>query len=172
MDLDTKTKIIFSLVRNNGQTFSELLQSAPTNRDSLSKGLDAWKKEGLIKQEDRLYYFSTKIKNPLLLSLNDSHTIVKQLDGFMDKIKKMYNPFPLSSSVLSQTVALQLLLKLERYSTPKLTSREKLEFELFSDIFDATIELIFEILRKKDPRKIKKVKTAIIKTTLGSNLKF
>ena len=170
MGLQTKEKIIFALVRKNGQTFTELLQNANTNRDSLSKGLGTWREEDVIKKDDRLYYFSTNIKNPLLLSLKDSYTIIKHLDGFVEKIKKMGNPFPSSCKMICSIMGLQIVLKLERYTVPKLTKREKLEFDLFADIFDAATELIFEVLRKKDKHKTQTLKMALVKTIFGQKL--
>ena len=44
-ELETREKIIFALVRKNGQTFTELKKNAPTNHDSLSRGLKVLKKE-------------------------------------------------------------------------------------------------------------------------------
>jgi len=167
--LETKEKIIFALVRKNGQTFTELLQNAKTNHESLSRGLNTLKKENLIKQDDRLYYFSTKKKNPLLLSLNESYTMAKQLDGFIDKMEKTENPFPPCSKVINQTLKLQTLLKVERYTSPKLTKREKLEFDIFNDIFDAVLELLFKILLK-DPRKTKNLKMVLFKTIFNQKL--
>ncbi len=159
-DLDTRTRIIFALVRKNGQTFTELLHSIipKTNHDSLSKGLNFLKEDGLIKQEGRLYYFSTKIKNPLLLSLKGSYTMAHHLEGFNDEIKEMEDPFPITGMKIYNILLLQTRLNLERYTTPKLTKREKLEFDLFTDIFDAEIELMFKILQKMDARKTRKLK--------------
>lgn len=169
MELQTKEKIIFALVRKNGQTFTELLENANTNRESLSNWLTTLQREGLIKKDDRLYYFSTKIKNPLLLSLKESYTMAKQLDGFIDKMEKIKNPFPPCSKVINQTIKLQALLKLERYASPKLTKREKLEFDLFDDTFDAVLESLFDILRK-DPRKTKNLKMTLFKTIFNQKL--
>jgi len=163
--LATREKIIFALVHKNGQTFTELLQgiTPKTNHDSLSRGLNVLKKEKLIKNDDGLYYFSTDIKNPLLLSLKGSYNMANKLEGFVEKIKKMNNPFPLSYEMIYNIMGLEIILKLERYTTPKLTKREKLEFDIFTDIFDAIIELIFKILQKKNLRKTQALKTSLIK---------
>jgi len=116
----------------------------------------------LIKKDNKLYYFSTEIKNPILLSLKGSYTIAKTLEGFLEKIKKIENPFSLSRDMIYRIMGLQIMLKLERYSTPKLTKREKLEFDLFADIFDAVTELIFKILRK-DPKQTINLKKSMFK---------
>ena len=65
--------------------------------------------------------------------------------------------------MIHQIIALQTSLKLERYSSSKLTKRDKLEFDLYNDLFDTTIELIFDTLRKRNPRKTKELKVALDK---------
>jgi len=159
--LDTKERIISALFRKNGQTNKELLDNAKTNHDSLSRILKELKKEEMIEQEGRLYYFSTKIKNPLLLSLKGAYNMSMELGGFIDEIKKMEDPFSITSMKIHVILLLQTALKLERYAAPNLTKREKLEFELFTDIFDAEIELMFKILRKKHPKKTRNLKNLL-----------
>lgn len=163
MKLDTKDKIIFALVRKHGQTFTELLKTAKTNRDSLSRGLKALKKD-LIKNENGLYFFSSDMKNKELLSLKGSYEKAIELEDFLQNVKTTkYNPFPKSLVMIHSIIGLQTFLKLERYSSLKLTKRDKLEFDLYNDIFDATIELIFDTLRKRDPRKTKELKSTLTK---------
>jgi len=167
VELTTRDKIIFALVNKNGQRFTELHEDPNTkkqkiNRDSLARGLNNLEKEKIIEKIDGLYYFSTEIKNPLLLSLNGCYTVAKKLDGFIEDMKKIEDPFPRCKAMITSIILLQIKLKIERYSTPKLTAREKLEFDLFSDIFDAVIESIFDLLRKK-PRKLLILKEELMK---------
>lgn len=162
MLLLTKDKIIFALVNKNGQTFKELRASARTNDNSLTRGLEALAKDKLIKQEGKLYYFSTTIRNRLLGSLEGSYSMAKNLEGFMEKLKVSNTPFQISLKMIYKILVLQSMLRVERYSTQKLTKRDKLEFDLYNDIFDAIIEMIFDVLRKKkDPHKFQ-----ILKETL------
>ena len=161
--LETKERVIFALVRKPGQTFSELRQSAKTNDNSLTRALIRLKKDNLIKKEDSLYYFSTDIKNHVLLSLKGSYSMVKRLDGFLDELRIKTNPFPSSRAMIRSIIELQIILKLERYSIPKLTKREALEFDLFDDIFNAVLEMIFEILRKKDSKQTQSLKNVVSK---------
>ena len=63
--LDTRNKIIFGLARKDGQQFKELIKSANTNHDSLSRGLKVLLKEKLIVKDENKYYFSTNIKNKI-----------------------------------------------------------------------------------------------------------
>jgi len=93
------------------------------------------------------------MKNPLLLSLKGCYTVIKKLDGFIEDMKIIEDAFPPCKAMIASIILLQIKLKIERYSTLKLTGREKLEFDLLNDIFDAMIESIFDLLRKK-PRKL------------------
>ena len=169
--LETKDKIIFALVRKKGQTFTELLKTAPTNRDSLSRGLTALKKDKLIKNENGLYFFSTDMKNQVLLSLKGSYEMANQLEDYLQKIKIVkLDPFPSSLEMIHRIIGLQIFLKLERYSSSKLTKRDKIEFDLYNDLFDTTIELIFDTLRKRNPRKTKELKSTLIKKLFPSKV--
>ena len=159
--LDTREKIIFGLVRKNGQQFKELIKSANTNHDSLSRGLKGLLKEELIVKDENKYYFSTNIKNKILKSLGSSYTLAKSLDSFGDSLEHDDNPFPKSISKISEIIRLQIILRVERFGTPKLSKREKLEFDLYFDIFDATLEWIFDILRKKDSKKTQQLKLSL-----------
>jgi len=159
--LDTREKIIFALVRQNGQQFKELIKSANTNHDSLSRGLKGLLKEDLIVKDKNKYYFSTNIKNKILKSLGSSYTLAKSLDSFAYSLEHDDNPFPESIRKISEILRLQIILRLERFATPKLTKREKLEFDLYFDIFDATLGWIFDILRKKDLKKTQQLKLSL-----------
>lgn len=158
MKQDTRTKVIFALVRKNGQTFTELLESADTNRDSLSKILKVLDREKIIKKDDVLYYFSTDIKNRVLLDMKGAYHIATQMDGFLDRLEKSNNSVNEGAAMLQRTVAIRNTLQIEHYTSLKLTKREKLEFELFDDIFEAVIESIFEIIKKQSPQKLKRLK--------------
>ena len=169
--LETKDKIIFALVRKKGQTFTELLKTARTNRDSLSRGLTALKKENLIKNEDGLYFFSSDMKNQVLLSLKGSYEIAIEFEDFLQKIKiAKLDPFPSSLEMIHRIFALHTILKLERYSSLKLTKRDKMEFDLYNDLFDSEIELIFDTLRKRNPRKTKELKSTLFKKLFPSKV--
>lgn len=159
--LDTREKIIFGLVRQNGQQFKELIKSANTNHDSLSRGLKGLLKDNLIVKDKDKYYFSTNIKNKILKSLGSSYTLAKSLDSFAYSLERDDNPFPESIRKISEILRLQIILRLERFATPKLTKREKLEFDLYFDIFDATLGWIFDILRKKDLKKTQQLKLSL-----------
>jgi len=164
MELQTREKVIFALIRKNGQTFTELLESAKTNRDSLSRSIKILKdNEKLIKKDqDNLYHFTTNLRNSVLRSLPGVYTMTKDLDVFIDFIKKDNNPFDKTKEMINGILGIQLRLKIERYSAKKLTRRDKLEFDLLSDVFDASIELIFEMLYMKNENQTKKMKKSLI----------
>lgn len=163
MKQTAKDKIIFALVRKDGQTFTSLLAEADTNRDSLAKGLIILKKEKLVKKDqDGLYHFTTELKHPIFSSFPDAYTIMKNLNGFLEGIEKDGNPFHKSVEMIYHIMRLQMILKLERYSSPKLTKRDNLEFDLFFYITDAATQLIFEILYKRNPKRTETLKNYLL----------
>jgi len=161
-ELDTRGRILFELLKKHGQTFTELETNAKTNHNTLARIIKILKKEEIIKNIDGKYHFSTTIKNPVLRSLKGVHTMVYHLDKFLDDLKNMENPFPEGTLKIHDILLLQVLLKLERYSSSRLTKREKIEFDFFDDIFNAITELIFTVLEKKNPRKTKPIKEFLI----------
>ena len=76
--------------------------------------------------------------------------------------KNKNEPVKKSINRIAEIIKLQIILKLERYGTSKLSKRYKLEFELYFDIFDWVLGLIFDILRKKDPKKTEGLKISMI----------
>lgn len=168
MELQTREKIIFALVVKHGQRFTDLLTTAKTNRDSLSRGITSLEKDKLIKKDGGLYDFTDDIKNPVLCSLKGVYTDTKKFSDLIDELKTDKNPIGKGTAIIFGIMKALIVLKLERYSGVQLTKRDKLEFELYSDLFDAIIETIFDILRKKNkPRQIENLKLYLTNLLCG-----
>ena len=66
----TIDRVIFSLVRKNGQTYTELQKSAKSNQNSLTISLKYLVTEKIItKDENKKYFFSVEIRNKVLNKL-------------------------------------------------------------------------------------------------------
>ena len=162
--LTTRERVIFALVRKDGQLNKELIKSATTNHNSLSITLKQLQKEKIIvKKEDR-YYFSTKLENTTLKALGSALTVIKSLDNFGEMLETSNDPFKEGVPKISEIVRLQMVLRFERYAVEKLTKRDKLEFDIYFDILDASLEWIFKILRKNNPAKTNNLKYFLIKS--------
>ncbi|MBT4327628.1 MAG: hypothetical protein HOD60_12125 [Candidatus Nitrosopelagicus sp.] len=163
----TRERVIFALVRKDGQQNKELIKSADTNNNSLAIVLKQLQKEKIIvKKEDR-YYFSTELENTTLKALGSAYSITHSLDGFGEMLSVSTDPFPKGIEKISEIIRLQIVLRVERFAVPKLTKRDKLEFDIYFDVLDASLQWIFEILRKKDPNKTDHVRIGLIRTMDG-----
>lgn len=161
----TKDRVIFALVRQDGQLNKELIKSAITNNNSLAIVLTQLLKDEIIEKKDNRYYFSTKLENTALKALGSAYTIVHALDRFGEMLKELDDPFPKGIEKISEIIRLQIVLRLERYGTPKkLTKRDKLEFDIYFDVLDGVLEWIFEILKKKSENKTNKVRIELMGT--------
>ncbi len=168
VELATRERVIFALVRQDGQLNKELIKNANTNHNSLSIVLKGLLKDNIIdKDEDGRYWFSTELENNTLKALGSAYSIAHSLDGFAEMLSVSTDPFPKGIEKLFEVVRLQMMLRLERYAVTKLTKRDKLEFDIYFDVFDAVLEWIFDILRKKDPKKTNIVKIKLISTLAG-----
>ena len=168
--LTTRERIIFALVRKDGQLNKELIKNADTNHNSLSIELKKLENDNIIEKtvEDNRYWLSTKLENKVLNALGSAYTVLKSMDAFGEELKKDDNPFKKGSAKITEIIRLLVMLRLERFATPKqeLTKRDKLEFDLYFDMFDALLEWIFEILNK-DEKKTKFLKIELMKSVRG-----
>ena len=159
----TRERVIFALVRKDGQLNKELIDNANTNHNSLSIVLKGLKHDNIIvKDKENKYWFSTKLGNRTLKALGSSYTMAHSLDRFLNDLENDNEPVKKSVDRIAEIIKLLIILKLERYGTSKLSKRDKLEFELYFDIFDWVLGLIFDILRKKDPKKTEGLKISMI----------
>ena len=74
------------------------------------------------------------------------------------------DPFKEGSKKISEIIRLQMVLRIERYSVEKLTKRDKLEFDIYFDMLDASLELIFKILREHNETKTNSLRYHFIKS--------
>lgn len=168
--LATRERVIFALLRKDGQRNKELLakDSADTNHNSLAKVLtDLQTDKIIVKDKENRYWFSTKLENNVLKALGSAYTIAKSLDRFSDDLANSNDPFKPGIEKIGEILRLQVMMRVERYAVPKLTKRDKLEFDIYFDIFDAVLEWIFDILRKKDAKKTDILRMQLIKTMSG-----
>ena len=89
--------------------------------------------------------------------------MAKKLDGFVDGLKTGRVPFEVGGQMIGHILLMQSRLRVERYSSLKLSKRDKLEFDLYGDIYDAILEMIFDVLRKRDRIKFSKLKKELMK---------
>ena len=163
----TRERVIFALVRKNGQLNKELIKSAKTNNNSLAIVLKQLQKEKIVEKKDNRYYFSTELENTTLKALGSAYDITHSLSRFIDDLETKDNPFKQGIEKISEILRLIVMLRVEKYAVPKLSQRDKLEFDIYFDVFDATLELVFSILRKKDKKKTDLLRMQLIKTMSG-----
>ncbi len=169
--IPTRERVIFALVRKNGQLNKELIKNAETNNNSLAIVLKGLLKEKIIvKDEEKRYYFTTELENTTLKALGSAYSITHSLDGFAEMLAVSTDPFPKGIEKIFEVIRLQMMLRVERFAVPKLTPRDKLEFDIYFDVFDMTLEWIFEILRKKSKSKTNLVRIKLI-SSLGGKKK-
>jgi len=164
VELATRERVIFALVKKDGQLNKELIKNAKTNHNSLSITLKQLQKEKIIVKEEDKYYFSTKLENTALKALGSALTVIKSLDNFGEMLETSNDPFKEGVPKISEIVRLQMVLRIERYGVEKLTKRDKLEFDIYFDMLDASLEWIFEILRKNNPTKTDNLRYHFIKS--------
>jgi len=161
-DTTTKDRVIFSLVRKNGQTYTELIKSAKTNHNTLAKTLKQLQLEHIIvKSKDNQYLFSFEVRNKTLKRLPRAYDLAAEFEDFTRKLNdevSLIKIFVAAELKLQELLRAQIMIKMERYASIKLTSRDKLEFDLYGDIIDGCIDYIFEIANKKSPQKTKLMK--------------
>ncbi len=168
--IPTRERVIFALVRKNGQLNKELIKEADTNNNSLAIVLKQLQKENIIEKKEDKYYFSTELENTTLKALGSAYSITHSLDGFAEMLAVSTDPFPKGIEKIFEVIRLQMMLRVERFAVPKLTPRDKLEFDIYFDVFDMTLEWIFEILRKKSKSKTNLVRIKLI-SSLGGKKK-
>ncbi|MBT4326613.1 MAG: hypothetical protein HOD60_06860 [Candidatus Nitrosopelagicus sp.] len=158
----TRDRVIFALFRKNGQLNKELIKEAKTNHNSLSLTLKQLQKEKIIVKEDDRYYFSTEIEHPSLKALGSAFSILKDLDIFIELLDTATDPFKEGAKKISEIIRLQIVLRVERFAVEKLTKRDKLEFDIYFDMLDASLELIFKILRDNNETKTNSLRYHLI----------
>ena len=164
VELATRERVIFALVKKEGQLNKELIKSATTNHNSLSITLKQLQKEKIIVKEDDKYYFSTELEHPSLKALGSAFTVLTSLDNFGEMLEISNDPFKKAVPKISEIIRLQMVLRIERYGVEKLTKRDKLEFDLYFDMLDASLELIFKILREHNETKTNSLRYHFIKS--------
>jgi len=163
MKQPTRTKVIFALANKNGLLNKELIKRAKTNHNSLAKVLKVLQKEEIIvKDKENRYWFSTNLENKMLQTLGSASTEVYYFGNFMDNLKNSERPFQKSSDKIGDMIKLLVILKIERYATPKLTKRDKLEFDLYFDLIENELKEIFDFLKKKDKKKTNDLRLAML----------
>jgi hypothetical protein len=160
----TRERVIFALFRKDGQLNKELIKEAKTNHNSLSITLKQLQKEKIIVKEDDRYYFSDELEHPSLKALGSAFSTLKDLDIFIELLDTSTDPFKEGSKKISEIIRLQMVLRIERYSVEKLTKRDKLEFDIYFDMLDASLELIFKILREHNETKTNSLRYHFIKS--------
>jgi len=162
----TKERVIFTLVRNNGQLYKELIKSAKTNQNSLTITLRQLEADKIIKKNDKdnKYYFSVQLRNKVLKALPRAYDLAVLFTIFSETLEKEENKihvFTIGGSKLYELIRLQIMIKIERYAAVKLTKRDKLEFDLYADLIDGCIEWIFRVMKKMDAKKTQKLKRVL-----------
>ena len=161
----TIDRVIFSLVKKNGQTYTELQKSAKSNQNSLTISLKYLVKENILtKDENKKYFFSLEIRNKELKKLPRAYDFAKEFEMFIDELnreKSLPILFGLAESKLKQLLRAQFLIKMERYTAIKLTKRDKLEFDLYDEMLDDCLYYIFSIAKKADPKRTQLMKKHI-----------
>jgi hypothetical protein len=168
VELATRERVIFALVRKEGQLNKELIKSATTNHNSLSITLKQLQKEKIVVKEEDKYYFSTELEHPSLKALGSARTILDSLDNFGEMLETSNDPFREGAPKISEIIRLQIVLRIERYGVEKLTKRDKLEFDIYFDMLDASLEWIFQILRKNNPTRTDNLRYFLIKSMRAS----
>jgi hypothetical protein len=78
-------------------------------------------------------------------------------------LETVTDPFKEGVPKISELIRLQIVLQVERYSVEKLTKRDELEFDIYFDMINASLEWIFKILRKKNETKTNSLRIHLIK---------
>ncbi len=125
------------------------------------------KEKIIVKDEEKRYYFTTELENTTLKALGSAQTVIHSLDGFAEMLAVSTDPFPKGIEKIFEVVRLKMILQIERYAVPKLTPRDKLEFDIYFDVLDMTLEWIFKILKKKSKSKTNIVKIKLISSLAG-----
>ena len=154
----TKERVIFALVRKDGQLNKDLIKNANTNNNSLAIVLKQLQEDKIVVKKDKRYYFSTELENTTLKALGSAYSIIHSLDRFAENLEKEDDPFKQGVEKISEILRLSVMLRVERFAVPKLTKRDELEFDLYFDVFDAALKWIFKILRKKGLKKTEHLK--------------
>lgn len=163
----TRERVIFALVKKDGQLNKELIKTAKTNNNSLAIVLKQLQKENIVEKKDNKYYFSTELENTTLKALGSAYTITHSLDRFAEDLEKEDDPFKQGIEKISEILRVLVMLRVERYAVPKLSQRDKLEFDIYFHVFDATLQWIFSILRNKNEKKTDLLRIQLIKTMAG-----
>ena len=161
--LTTRERVIFALIRKEGLLNKELIKEATTNHNSLSITLKQLQKEKIIVKDEDKHYFSTKLEHPSLKALGSAFTVLTSLDRFGEMLETVTDPFKEGVPKISELIRLQIVLQVERYSVEKLTKRDELEFDIYFDMINASLEWIFKILRKKNETKTNSLRIHLIK---------
>ncbi len=164
VDDSTRNRIVFALVTKDGQLNKELLKNAKTNHNSLSIVLTKLMKDKIIEKKEDRYYLSTQLENTSLKALGSAFSVMKSLEHFGDMLEVSTDPFKHAIPKISEIIRLQMVLKIERFSAPKLTKRDLLEFETYFEILDAALRWIFVILRKESKTKTNMLRIEFIRS--------
>jgi hypothetical protein len=163
VELPTRERVIFALVRKDGQLNKELIKNAKTNHNSLSLTLKQLQKDNIIVKEDDKYYFSSELEHPSLKALGSAFSTITSLDRFGETLETVTDPFKEGVPKISELIRLQIVLQVERFAVEKLTKRDELEFDMYFDMISASLEWIFKILRKKNETKTNSLRLHLIK---------
>ncbi len=163
INLTTRERVVIALVKNNGQLYKELINSAKTNQNSLTITLKQLRTDKIIinNKVDNKYYFSVQLRNKVLKALPRVYDLVSLFDKFcqaLEEEESKIHVFAIGGSKLYELIRLQIMIKMERYAAVKLTKRDKLEFDLYADIIDTCIEWIFGVMKKMDVKKTQALK--------------
>jgi predicted transcriptional regulator len=157
-----RLKVILALVRKNGQTYTELWKSAKINQTSCTRALEQLDEENIVvKNTDNEYLFSHEVKNKVLKKLPRAYELTSEFEDFTRKLndeKSTIKLFVSAEMKLQELLRAQIMIKMERYASLKLNARDTLEFDLYEDIFDGCIEIIFDIAKKRNPQKTQLMK--------------
>lgn len=157
-----------ALVRKNGQTYSELCKSAHIWQASCTRALEQLRKDKIIvKNTDNEYGFSHEVKNKALKKLPRAYQLAAEFEDFTRNLQDQESTvklFVAAELKLRVLLRAQIMIKMERYSSLKLNTRDKLEFDLYEDIFDGCIDYIFEIAKKRSPQKTQLMKKRLFES--------
>ena len=95
------------------------------------------------------------------MKLKDFFTQAKLFGLRIDKLKDSKNPYEDGFLLILECMRLSVVLTIDELSTKKLNSKEEDEFENYSIFCNTAIKLIFDILRKINPKRIEKLKNAL-----------
>ena len=157
-----RLKVIMALLKKNGQTYTELCKSADINQTSCTRALEQLATDKIVvKNTDNEYGFSHEVKNKALKKLPRAYQLAFDFEEFTRNLQDQESTvklFVAAELMLNQLLRAQIMIKMEKYSSLKLNTRDKLEFDLYEDIFDGCIDYIFEIAKKRSPQKTQLLK--------------